>query len=488
MPIALWIVLAALLALIAVVLIRTFAFTRPFEPVTPVETIPVDADTVAEHLSQAVRCETVSVDAETPPTGECLLEFRQKLKEMYPLVHARLERRTINEHALLYTWPGTDPDLKPILFTAHQDVVPADPTTLSEWKYPPFEGQIADGFVWGRGTLDNKNQLVAALEAVESLLRAGHRPQRTIYLGFGHDEEIGGTRGAARIAAWLQERDIQLEALLDEGGVLIEGLLPGIKGQIALVGNAEKGYLTLELSVACEPGHASMPPRQTAIGILCRAIARLEAHPMPAHTRAIHDMVRGLGTAAPFAYRLLFANLWLLGPLIRRLLSASPQTSALIRTTTAATVISGGVKDNVLPGEARAKVNCRILTGGRVEDIVAHARRVIDDQRVKIQTMNGFGSEPSPISPTDAPPYHKLKRTIRQTFGGVPVAPYLTIAATDARHYTGVCDHVYRFAPLPTLTEDIKRIHGINERISVESLARMVQFYGQLIKVWGGSD
>jgi carboxypeptidase PM20D1 len=486
MPIALWIILIALLALIAVMLVRTFAFARPFEPAAPVEAIPVDTDAVAEHLSQAVRCKTTSVDAETPPTGECLTEFRHKLEDMYPLVHAHLERRLINEHALLYTWPGTNPDLRPILLIAHQDVVPVDPATLSEWEYPPFEGQIADGYVWGRGTLDDKNQLIAMLEAVEALLGVGYVPQRTIHLGFGHDEEIGGRRGAAQIAAWLGERDVQIEALLDEGGTLLEGLLPGVRGQVALVGTAEKGYATLDLSVVREPGHSAMPPKQTAIGILARAVARLENHPMRARTGPMRAMMQGIGTAAPFLYRLAFANLWLFGPLVRRALDALPQTSAMMRTTTAATVIAGGIKENVLPGEARAKVNYRLLTGDRTEDVIAHARQVIGDKRVEVRLAQGFRSEPSPVSPADGPAFRRLALAIRQTFGHIPVAPFLVIYGLDARHYGDVCKNTYRFAPSQMTAQDLKRLHGTNERIGVDDLARMVQFYGQLIKVWAG--
>lgn len=484
MPALPWIVLAALLALIAVLLVRTLTFARPAAPVERVEGIAVDAAAVAEHLSQAVRCKTVSEDNETPPPDECLLALHEELRASYPLVHTHLQRQAIDEHALLYTWPGTDPALKPVLLAAHQDVVPVDPASLSEWTCPPFEGQIAAGCVWGRGTMDNKNQLIAILEAVEILLREGHRPQRTIYLGFGHDEEIGGTRGAGRIAASLRERGIQLEAVLDEGGALMEGLLPGIRGRAALIGTAEKGFATLELSVTCEPGHSAMPPRRTAIGILARAIARLEDRPMRARNQAIRNMMLGLGTAAPFPYRLLFANLWLFGPLVLRVLGAQPQTNAMIRSTNAATVISGGVKDNVLPREARARVNYRLLTGDRSADVVAHARRVVGDDRVQIELLSGFFSEPSPVSPTAGSAYRKLERAIRQIFGDIAVAPYLVIAGTDARHYGDVCQQIYRFCPLPAGRDDLKRIHGIDERIGIDDVARMVQFYAQLIKLW----
>jgi len=479
-----WLPIVAILALLIVLFVRAFTFGKAAVPVEPADSIPVDANAVADHLARIVRCETVSFDHDHPADAQSLQALHAELREMYPLVHARLELEVINDHALLYTWPGTDDRLDPILLAAHQDVVPADEATLSEWEYPPFAGQIADGYVWGRGTMDNKHQLIAVLEAVEALLEAGFSPQRTVYLGFGHDEEIGGRRGAKQIAARLQERGVHLEALLDEGGTLMEGMLPGVKGVVALVGNAEKGYATLELSVSAEPGHSAMPPKQTAIGILAQALVRLERRPMPADSTVFRPLAEGLGKKAPFAYRLVFANLWLLAPIVHWALGNLPKTNALIRTTAAATMISGGIKDNILPRQATARVNSRILVGNSGEQVVAHVKRAVRDKRVQVHKLDGFSSEPSPISPTNSAAYRKLGQAIRQTFGDVAVAPFLMIAATDTRHYTQLCDNIYRFAPTHTTTEDLSRVHGINERVSVADLGRLVQFYGHLIKTW----
>ena len=470
---------------VAVVLARTFSFARPPAPVEPAEGVEVMTAAVAEHLSELIRCETVSVGGDHPPRGEAFLELHRALEKMYPRVHASLQRRVINDYSLLYTWPGTRPDLQPILLMAHQDVVPADPATLPEWEHAPFDGQVSDGYIWGRGALDVKNQLVAIMEAVESLLNAGFPPQRTVYLGFGHDEEIGGNQGARQISAWLQKQEIRLEAVLDEGGSLVKGLLPGIEVPVALVGNVEKGYLTLDLTVTGTPGHSSTPPPQTAIGVLAQALARLEANPMPAHVEMIQPLFQGVGTAAPFVNRMAIANLWLFGGIVRRMLEAKQETNATIRTTTAVTVISGGVKDNILPREAKASVNFRLLPGDRIEDVITHVRRVIDDERVQIRQKEGFGSGSSPLSPTDTPAYQNLACTIRQVFGDVAVAPYLVLGATDARHYAPICDHVYRFSPVLMMPEDLDRVHGINERIGVEDMAQMVKFFGQLIQVWG---
>jgi len=479
-----WLPILAVLTLLIVLLVRAFTFGQAAPPVEPADAIPVDAGAVAQHLARVVRCETVSMDEDHPADEQSLQALQTELREMYPLVHARLELEVINDHALLYTWPGTADKLEPILLAAHQDVVPAETTTPSEWECSPFDGQIADGYVWGRGTMDDKHQLIAVMEAVETLLRTGFSPQRTVYLGFGHDEEIGGQRGAKQIAARLQERGIHLEAVIDEGGLLTEGMLPGMEGLIALVGNVEKGYATLKLSVCAEPGHSSMPPKQTAIGILGQALARLERNSMPANSAAFRPTIEGLGRKAPFLYRLLFANLWLLAPVVHWALSRLPKTNAMIRTTTAATMISGGVKDNILPQKATASVNSRILVGDNSDQVVAHAQRTIRDKRVQVRKLNGFVSEPSPISPSDSPAYRKLAQAIRQTFGDVAVAPFLMVGATDARHYAPLCENIYRFVPLPVTGEDVARIHGINERISISDLGHMVQFYGHLIQSW----
>ena len=496
MPFIVFSIVLALVLLIVVVLVRTFRFSQPVEPVAQIECIEVDADAVAAHLSETIRCRTVSHGQDEPVEGKAFAELHQKLAELYPRVHAGLERQVIAEHSLLYTWKGSRPDLKPVLLMAHQDVVPVDPATLPAWEQLPFSGQIAGGadtsspdkhapYVWGRGCLDCKNQMVAELEAVEHLLGANWQPSRTLYLAFGHDEEVGGM-GAKAIANRLKEQGIRLEAVIDEGGALMEGLLSGVAGPVALVGNGEKNYLTLELSVTGKPGHSATPPRHTAIGILARALTRLEANPVPAHVDAVRPLFQGVGGAASFVQRLAIANLWLLGGVVRRSMERSPTANATIRTTTAVTMISGGVKDNILPREAKAMVNFRLLPEDSKQDVVDHVRRVIDDERVQISEPRSFSARAAPVSPIDAPPYKQLSRVIRQIFGDIPVAPFLVIGATDARHYSAICENVYRFSPLWMTGEDLGCIHGIGERIGVQDLARMVQFFVRLVEVWAG--
>ena len=179
-----------------------------------------------------------------------------------------MERVLLGDYTILYRWPGSDATLPPILLTAHYDVVPVLPGTEDLWTHQPFAGDIADGIVWGRGTLDDKSAVVAQLEAATLLLKAGFKPARTVYFSFGHDEEVGGTRGAAEVAAYLAEQKVRLAWSLDEGSFVLDGLLPGVKPLMAAVNVAEKGSVTLQVVAKGAGGHSSLPPPQTAVGVL----------------------------------------------------------------------------------------------------------------------------------------------------------------------------------------------------------------------------
>jgi len=453
---------------------------------------------VAAHLAEVIQCRTVSMDPNAPACAEDannlpadevnpFIELHEILIKNYPLVSRNLVMERINDYSLLFTWPGSSPHLPGVLFAAHQDVVPVDETSLDQWDYPPFAGAIADGFVWGRGSMDIKNQLIALLEAVEYLLRDGCQPVRTVYLAFGHDEEIGGYNGAMAISALLAERGVQLGALVDEGsGILKEGL-PGFGIPLAMVGTAEKGHLTLELSVDMPPGHSSVPTAQTGIGILARAITRLESSPIAARLDQVKPVLKVLAPKSPFLNRLAFTNLWLFGNTVKSELIKMPQTNALMRTTMAVTMIEGGIKDNILPPHTTAKVNIRLFPGDTVQSVVNHVRRVVDDQRVIISEPKN-GRPASPLSPTDSPAYALLRDTINQMFGDIPVTPLLVTGATDARHYASICSNIYRFTPVITGKADANRVHGIGERISLENLEGMVQFFILLIQNWSKAN
>ncbi len=479
-----YLIVILVVILLAVILLRTLKFSTIREQVEPLKGAAVDENAIAEHLAEAIRVKTISVNEATPADPAVLKEFHIKLKAMYPLLHKTLELQMVNEYSLLYKWQGKDEKLDPVLFMAHQDVVPVQDETLGEWQYPPFDGLIKEGYIWGRGSMDIKCQLISVMEAVEALLKSGYQPERSIYLAFGHDEEIGGHRGAKNIAANLKEQGVHLEAVIDEGGMLIDGLVPGVKGLVAMIGVAEKGYLTLDLSVEGKPGHSSTPPEHTAIGSLARAIARLEANPMPAHPDHFAPLFKAVGKDAPFMMRMAFANLWLLKGLVTKSMRKSPKTDAAIRTTTAATVIKGGVKDNILPRDATAKVNFRLMPGDTIEDVKQRCENIIDDERVNINIGKDTSWEASAISPNSSTAYKSMEKTVRQLFGNIAVAPYLVLGGTDARYYYSVCENVYRFSPMASTPEDFDRIHGINERIGTKDMAKMVQFFIQLMQVW----
>lgn len=436
-----------------------------------------------ERLAEAIRFPTISSLAPSRSDPEAFLGFRNYLAKMFPQVHRTMRREIIGDHSLLFVWPGSEQSHQPVLFLAHQDVVPVEAGTESLWHYQPFTGAIADGHVWGRGTLDDKVRIVAMLEAVEGLLKESFAPHRTFMFAFGHDEEIGGQTGAVRIAALLKERGVRFEYVQDEGGAIItQGILPGVSRPIALIGIAEKGYLNIELVVNAPGGHSSMPPPQTAIGILSAAIHRLEQHKFPGRfVGATHQLAERLALHTPFLQRLMLTNLWLFSPLVGHQLGKQPATNAAIRTTLAATIVRGGLKDNLLPVEARAVVNLRLLPGDTIPSTIAQIERIIDDPRVALRLLEN-ASEASAESPMDSWGYETLERSIRQVFLDVLVVPYLTAGATDARHYAGLSTGLYRFSPLLLTAADLQRIHGTNERISVENYVRCVQFYHRLIR------
>lgn len=479
------VIVVVLLFLAAFMLIRTLTFAKPFVAAEPVELAEVEPSVVAEHLSSVIKCETVSLVEDNPAGRRAFYELQLRLHEIYPRLHATLDQQIFNDFALLYAWKGKNPELPPAILMAHLDVVPAAPDSLDQWEYPPFSGAIADGFVWGRGTLDIKCQVISLMESVEALLKQDYQPERTIYLAFGHDEEIGGHKGGGRIAEWFAEHEIRPGVVLDEGGQVADGMLPGVAVPVAMVGCSEKGSLVLQLTAETGPGHSAFPPKQSSIGVLSQAIAFLEHEQMPAHVDMILPLLKRVGAAMPFTQQLALANVWLFGGMIKKRLESNPTTNAIIRTTTAPTIIHAGDRPNVLPGMASAAVNFRLRPGDTIAGVCDHVRKVVDDPRVKFEVREGWAWEASPVSETNVTSYQLLGRTIQQVFDNVPVAPFLVLGATDARHYRDLCDQVYRFTPAVMFPDDIRRVHGLNERVSVAALGKMVQFYIQLIKCWG---
>jgi len=470
----------ALVLLIGVMTVRATAWKSRQLAAAPAPLLAVDSRAAAERLAGAIRIPTVSEDAARMDAA--FREIQEYLARSFPRTDAALRKEAIGARGLLYAWPGADPTLSPVVLMGHLDVVPVQKDSEKSWSHPPFGGETAGGFVWGRGSLDDKAGVLGILEAAETLLAQGFAPRRTVLFAFGADEETGGRAGAAEIATVLRRRGISPWLVVDEGGLIAEGIVPGVRAPVALVGIAEKGYATVELAAESAGGHSSMPPRHTAVGVLARAVSRLEAAPFPATLRGVGgEFFDFVGPEMAFPMRFAFANRWLLAPLLEGRLAASPETDALIRTTTAATMFEGGPKDNVLPSRARAAVNFRILPGDSVAGVLEHVRRVVRDPAVRVRVL-GQAVEPSPVSSTDSPSWIALQRTIRQIFPDAVVAPYLVLGGTDARYLAPLSANVYRFLPVRLTSRDLARVHGIDERLATADYASAIRFYERLLR------
>jgi carboxypeptidase PM20D1 len=472
----------ALVALAAVLAVNTLRPGESQEAAEPVAPLPLERDALAQRLSQAIQVETVSHGGGAAPDLERLRELHRLLARSFPRLHRALEREIVAGGSLLYRWPGRSPEAAPVLLMGHLDVVPVEPGTEGRWTHPPFAGVVDERFVWGRGTLDDKVSVLGIAEAVELLLRDGFVPERTVYLAFGHDEEVGGADGAGAIARLFAERGVRLAYSIDEGmGIVARGLVPAVPTDVALIGLAEKGYLSVEVVAAASGGHSSTPPRETAIGRLARALARLEADPQPEAIRGpVAAMLERLGGESRLPMRIVLRNRWLFDPLIRAALRGEPAQAAMLHTTTAPTLLRAGVKDNVLPSEARATVNFRILPGDSVEGVIAHARRALGDPGLELRVLDA--REPSPTSDPASESYRSLARTIRQVFPGTVVAPALVLGGTDSKHYVGVAEQSFRFVPLRLAPDDQKRIHGTDERVEIDAYLGVVRFFAQLLR------
>lgn len=476
--------LVALVVLLAVLVVRTLRIPAP-PPPSAVSVVAIDPSAGAERLGGAVRFPTVSYTSGGSIDTAAFLGFHEFLAKSFPLVHSILRRETISGLSLLYTWPGADSTLAPVVLMGHMDVVPVPESNLAEWTHAPFAGDIADGFVWGRGTLDDKTTVLAILEAIEGLLAEGSRPVRTVYLSFGHDEEVGGRFGARAIVAELVRRGVAPAMVLDEGGFLANAVIPGLPHRAAIVGIAEKGYLSLRLRSRAAGGHSSMPTGRTAIGALSRAIAALEADPFPyALEGPTRGMLEAMAPYSSFGTRLALANLWLTAPLVRRKIAGSPLGAALLHTTTAPTMLSAGIKDNVLPPEASAVVNFRIRPGETVGGTAERVRRVIADTMVTVEALDSVGVDPSPVSDVKSPAWRLIEATIRGMVPGetLPVLPYLVMGGTDAKYWGAHSDRVFRFLAVPLGEGDQARIHGVNERVAVADYAMSVSFFVRLLR------
>ena len=471
--------IAVILLVIAVFRATTVFENNQYQVTEPLTPITLDESAVINRFSQALQIPTISYDDKSKLDDDAFQTFHQHLAQSFPLVHAKTQLTKFNNYSMVYLLKGQNAQLKPALFMGHMDVVPVDEQTKDQWLQPPFSGKVVDGVIWGRGAIDDKVSVLALMESMERYLTQEKVPQRDIYFAFGHDEEVGG-EGAKAIAKYFLEQNIQFEFILDEGGVITDGIIPGATQPIALIGVAEKGIVNFRLTVKGKGGHSSQPPAHTAAGILARAIVNVENNPFDARLDFFDLMLNNIGYSMPLSKRLPLANLWLFEPLVLSTLLKSPSTAASARTTTAVTMLQGSTKSNVLPTIATAVVNFRILPGDTVDSIQAHLEQVIDDPRVILSTE--LANEASAVSPTDSVGFKLIESSIRRLDDNVLVTPYLVLGATDSRHFQALSDNIYRFMMVSLDPDTLKQFHGLNEQITVKNYLNAIQFYYTMLE------
>ncbi|MGA1190489.1 MAG: M20 family peptidase [Pseudomonadales bacterium] len=448
--------------------------------------IVLDEQAIAERLAEAIRYRTLSNQNVDDLDAEAFEGFIEWVAQTYPGVQENLSLKRFG-YTLLYRWQGRDPSLQPVLLTGHYDVVPVIPGTESKWQVAPFAGEIKDGIIWGRGALDDKSGVIGILEAVTFLLGQGAQPERTVYLSFGHDEEVGGSRGAGAVTQHLRDQGIQLAWSLDEGSFLFDGLFPGVEPLMAPINVAEKGSLTLDVVALAAGGHSSMPPSTTAVGKLAKAVTKLESNPVPGGLSGLSGaMFEEISRHMPFGQRLLFANSWLFSGILDSVLSQVTFANAMLRTTTAPTMLSGSVKTNVLPIEAIATVNFRIHPRDSVESVTAYVSDLLASDDIEIRPRGGVNA--SAVSSWESDGFTAIQKSLGEVHGDVVSMPGLMIAGSDSKHYGQVADDAYRFNPFTVTQADLTGFHGTNEKISVNNLANGVRAYIRILVNGAGAN
>ena len=471
------VILAALAVLLAVILVRTATFRPKAKAEESPEEISFDKDAAIRALGELVKCRTVS---SYDPAKEDDAEFEKLvglLPTLYPRVAERCTMQRLPDRALLFTWKGKE-EGRPAVLMAHYDVVPVEE---ENWELPPFEARIADGVMWGRGTLDTKVTFNGILSAADNLIAQGFTPRNDVYFAFSGGEEINGD-GAVHIVDYFKARGVEPELVVDEGGAVVEGVFPGVSEPCGLIGIAEKGLLNLEFSVSSGGGHASAPAPHTPVGVLSRACTRVEAKPFRSHlTKPVLEMFDTLGRHSSFLYRMIFANLWAFGGVLDLICKKSGgELNALLRTTVAFTQMQGSLAPNVIPPSASMVANLRLNPMDSVSGAVETIRSVVGDEAVSLKVQQSF--EPSPISRTDCAGWERVSKAVADTWRGCLVAPYLMVQCSDSRHYRDLSDRVYRFSAMDLTKEERGTIHGNNERIRLETACRAVEFFFRLIK------
>ena len=422
-----------------------------------------------ERLSKVVQMKTVSHQDPSNMDAAPFHDFEAAVRDFYPRTFSELEVTMISEHSFLLKWQGSDQNLKPVLVDAHYDVVPVEPGTEDDWNFEPYSGAVENGYVLGRGTIDMKSPAMATFEAIEKLLIAGHQPTRTLYYSLGHDEELGGRNGAAKIAEHLKEQGVTFEYMLGEGGIALDShpLLPG--RQVVMVNLAQKGFVTLTLSTTGEGGHSSSPTEDNSLVRLAEAVSKLHRQPFdPKLVSPVSDMLESIGNMRGGVMGFALKNQWLTSPFLIDQLSSDRLTRSMVITTTAVTMFNAGVKENVIPQRAEAKVNFRLLPGDTKETLIADVKAIIDDPEVTVEAASDWNVIPQ-VADMNALGYELIKESVAEILPDAAVIPGLLIATTDTKHYEDLAENVYHFQPMFIAMEDASGIHGTNERVRVDA-------------------
>ena len=469
--------LIALAVLIGVIAVRTARFTPKPQPEPSGEAVSFDNATAAEALAQMIRCKTISYTDHSLEDEAEFEKFLALLPDLYPNVFKVCEFSQLPDRALLFRWPGKT-DGAPSVLMAHYDVVPVNE---ENWDKPPFDAVIEDGVLWGRGTLDTKVTVNGVLYAANHLMSQGFQPEHDIYFAFSGGEEVNG-KGAPNIVQHFADHNIDPAIVVDEGGAVVEGVFPGVKRPCAVVGIAEKGMLNAQYRTVSAGGHASAPKPHTPVGILAAACKKVEEHPFPMHlTKPAAEMFDTLGRHSTLLYRMIFANLWCFGWVLDLLGKKSGgEMNALLRTTSAFTMMEGSSARNVIPPEAKMVANMRLNPADSIASALEYLKKTVNDPSVEITAVDSF--EPSRISGTDCEAWEMLAATVAETWPDAIVTPYLMVACSDARHWGRISDKVYRFCPMEMSAEERGTIHGNNERIRLDCIAQCVEFYLRLMK------
>lgn len=480
------IILGVILALILITAIRAIFFVPKKSEKTKAE-LPdeaVDVEHYTNALSDAIKIKTISnYDAEKVDWSE-FDRFHAFLEERFPLIHKTLTKTKIAQASLIFKWEGTDPSLDAIALLSHQDVVPVNAGTEKDWEHDAFEGYNDGEFIWGRGAMDMKNHLIAVMESVEQLIKDGYVPKKTVYICLGHNEEVVAApdNGARQIVEYLKNQGVHLEAVLDEGGAILPVNVKGVlECNLAGVGVAEKGSVNYEISVNAKGGHSSQPPKHTALGHLADVIKDLENHQFKAKMPAfVYELFEKIGRRCSYPARLVTCNLWLLKPLILKIMTFIPPAASLIRTCTAVTMAQGSPQFNVLPQKATVTVNFRTMPGVTVEDVENHIKKSVRNKDIETKFL--VGKEASFVSPTDSKAFNAIKEFCESADEKTLVAPYLVMGGTDAYNYEPICENIYRFSPFLASTSLLLCTHGTNERLPLSSVEGALKFFKRYIK------